>query len=106
MLISLFRFAQFFISPLFLKSSIDRELLAVNSEFESKLAQDDRRIAYVERATSDPGHPFSKFTTGNLESLRTTPARLGVDIREVLLKFYETNYSANRMSLAVLGNGK
>jgi insulysin len=91
---------------LFLSSSIDRELQAVHSEFEGNLSQDYRRIWQVQKTTSDPEHPYSKFTTGNIESLRTTPARLGIDLREVLLHFYEKQYSANRMSLAILGNRK
>lgn len=102
----LFRFAQFFISPLLSPSSIDREIQAVNSEFEGDLAQDSWRISQVKRATSDPEHPYSKFTIGNNESLRTIPTQLGIDLREVLLDFYEKQYSANRMSLVVLGNRK
>lgn len=78
----------------------------MNSEFESDLAQDSWRILQVKRATSDPEHPYSKFPIGNNESLRTTPAQLGIDLREVLLDFYEKQYSANRMDLVVLGNRK
>jgi len=102
----LFRFAQFFISPLFLSSSIDRELQAIHSEFERNLSQEYRRIRQVKKTTSDPEHPYSKFVTGNNESLRTTPTRLGIDLRKVLLQFYEKQYSANRMSLVLLGNRK
>ena len=91
---------------MFLSSSIDRELQAVHSEFEGYLSQDAWRIRQVKKTTSDPEHPYSKFNVGNIETLRTTPAGLGIDVREVLLQFYENQYSANRMSLAVLGNRK
>ncbi|CAF1449332.1 unnamed protein product [Adineta steineri] len=97
-------FAQFFISPLFSASSIDRELEAVNSEYEGKLSNDVRRVYQLEKSTSDPQHPYSRFGSGNSESLRTTPKQRGIDIRQVLLDFYTAEYSSNRMSLAVLGN--
>ncbi|CAF5141886.1 unnamed protein product [Rotaria sp. Silwood1] len=97
-------FGQFFISPLFAASSTDRELEAVNSEYEGNLFKDVRRITQLEKSTSDSEHPYSEFSSGNTESLRPTPKQRGIDIREVLLDFYKAQYSSNRMSLAVLGN--
>ncbi|CAF1425013.1 unnamed protein product [Adineta steineri] len=97
-------FAQFFISPLFSASSIDRELEAVNSEYEKNLSKDGWRVSQLEKSTSDPQHPYSRFGSGNSESLRTTPKQRGIAIRQVLLDFYKAEYSSNRMSLAILGN--
>lgn len=61
-------------------------------------------MAQLEKWTSDPDHPYSKFSIGNTESLRVTPKLCGTDIREVLLNFHKAEYSSNRMSLAVLSN--
>ncbi|UJR37824.1 hypothetical protein I4U23_030514 [Adineta vaga] len=97
-------FAQFFISPLFAASSTDRELEAVNSEYEGNLSKDVWRISQLEKSTSDPAHPYSGFAIGNTESLRTTPKQRGIDIRQVLLDFHNAQYSSNRMSLAVVSN--
>ncbi|CAF1121848.1 unnamed protein product [Adineta ricciae] len=97
-------FAQFFISPLFTVSATDRELEAVNSEYEGNLSKDVWRISQLEKSTSDPQHPYSSFAIGNSESLRTIPKQRGIDIRQVLLDFHKAEYSSNRMSLAVLGN--
>ncbi len=99
-----FSFAQFFISPLFAVSSTDRELEAVNSEYEGNVCKDPWRISQLEKSTSDPQHPYSKFSIGNTESLRTIPKQHGIDIRQVLLDFHKAEYSSNRMSLAVLSN--
>ena len=101
---SLFSFAQFFISPLFDASSTDRELEAVNSEYEGNVSKDAWRISQLEKSTSNPDHPYSRFSIGNTESLRTVPKQRGIDIRQVLLDFHRDHYSSNRMSLAVLGN--
>jgi insulysin len=97
------RFAQFFVQPLFLESTLDRELRAVDSENKKNLQNDQWRLAQLSRTLSNPKHPFSKFSTGNLETLRDIPEKRGVKIREKFIEFYEKNYSANRMKLVVLG---
>lgn len=97
------RFAQFFIAPLFTASATDREINAVNSEHEKNLATDVWRIRQVNKALSDPNHPYSKFGTGNEKTLREDPKQLGIDVRDELLKFHEKWYSANIMCLAVYG---
>ena len=64
------RFAQFFIAPLFTESATERELNAVHSEFFSKTQKDPRRLYQFDKSLSSPNHPFSKFSTGNLQTLR------------------------------------
>lgn len=60
----LFRFAQFFLCPLFDESCKDREVNAVDSEHEKNLMNDAWRLFQLEKATGNPNHPFSKFGTG------------------------------------------
>ncbi len=43
--------------------------------------------------------------SGNKETLLTKPQEQGIDTRQELLKFHAKNYSANIMTLAVLGKG-
>lgn len=62
--IFLFRFAQFFLCPLFDESCKDREVNAVDSEHEKNLMNDAWRLFQLEKATGNPNHPFSKFGTG------------------------------------------
>eukprot|EP00058_Branchiostoma_floridae_P015652 XP_002601140.1 hypothetical protein BRAFLDRAFT_75587 [Branchiostoma floridae] len=97
------RFAQFFISPLFNEESKDRELNAVDSENEKNLKSDMWRLHQLEKATADQKHPFSKFGTGNKYTLSERPAQLNLDVRDELLKYHSTYYSANVMALSVLG---
>ena len=97
------RFAQFFLEPLFLESTLDRELQAVDSENKKNLQSDQWRILQLSRTLSNPKHPFSKFFTGSLETLRDIPEKQGVKVREKFIEFYEKHYSANRMKLVVLG---
>jgi insulysin len=67
------RFAQFFIALLFLKSTLDRELQAVDSENKKNL-QSDRRCL----------------------------TQRGINVRDEFVKFHERQYSANRMKLVII----
>ena len=97
------RFAQFFIAPLFLSSTLDRELRAVDSENKKNLQSDNWRLSQLNKSLSNPKHPYHHFSTGNLETLRDAPRKRGVDIRKEFIDFHSRNYSANRMKLVVLG---
>ncbi|KZT41760.1 hypothetical protein SISSUDRAFT_981316 [Sistotremastrum suecicum HHB10207 ss-3] len=63
------RFAGFFHSPLFDPSSTTRELNAVDSEHKKNLQLDGRRVFQLGKALSKQRHKWSKFGTGNRESL-------------------------------------
>lgn len=97
------RFAQFFVKPLFLESTLDRELRAVDSENKKNLQSDVWRLSQLAKSLSNSKHPYHHFSTGNLKTLRDDPQARGVKIREEFIKFYEKHYSANRMKLVVLG---
>ncbi|KAH0420297.1 peptidase M16 inactive domain-containing protein [Colletotrichum camelliae] len=97
------RFAQFFIEPLFLESTLDRELLAIDSEHKMNIRSDEWRLKQLKKSLSNPKHPFSYFDTGNLEVLKAHPEAKGIDVRAKVMEFHEKHYSANRMKLVVLG---
>ena len=97
------RFAQFFIEPLFLPSTLDRELRAVDSENKKNLQNDMWRLHQLEKSLSNPKHPYCHFSTGNFEVLKTNPEASGINVREKFMEFHDKHYSANRMKLVVLG---
>ena len=66
---------------------------------------DSWRLNQLDKATADPLHPYSKFGTGNKITLDTRPKEQNIDVREELLKFHASFYSANMMAMAVLGRG-
>jgi insulysin len=97
------RFAQFFIAPLFLESTLDRELRAVDSENKKNLQSDAWRLMQLNKSLSNPAHPYHHFSTGNLQTLRDDPQKRGIDVRSEFIDFHKKHYSANRMKLVVLG---
>ena len=97
------RFAQFFIKPLFLKDTLERELKAVDSENKKNLQNDQWRLSQLDKSLSSADHPYHKFSTGNLQTLRDEPRKRNVEIHKEFTNFHEKHYSANRMKLVVLG---
>jgi insulysin len=70
------------------------------------LQTDGWRLHELEKSLTNSSHPYSKFGTGNLRTLKYNPEKLGLNIREELLRFHDTYYSSNIMKLCVLGKGK
>lgn len=50
-----------------------------------------------------PDHPFHKFSSGNLQTLKEAPEASGIDVRQRLLDFHATYYSSNVLKLVILG---
>ncbi|MGB0467833.1 MAG: insulinase family protein [Pontibacterium sp.] len=94
------RFAQFFISPLFTEKYVNRERNAVHSEYQAKIRDDGRRSYAVTKQVFNPHHSYSQFTVGSLETLADTKES---KVRDDLIRFYQQYYSANLMTLVVLG---
>jgi len=91
------RFAQFFIAPLFTPEFTEREMNAVNSEFQRNFENDAWRLNQVEAALYREDHPANHFSIGNDLTLEGTT-------QEELQAFYRAHYSANRMTLALVGS--
>jgi insulysin len=102
-LIPVFHVTSFLFIPFSFR--INRYLQKNNLDLENKknLQSDEWRYHQLEKSLSNPKHPFSRFGTGNLETLKKNPINLGVDIRDELLKFHDKYYSANIMKLVLLG---
>ncbi|KAG6541670.1 hypothetical protein Mapa_016935 [Marchantia paleacea] len=96
------RFSQFFISPLAKADAMDREVQAIDSEFNQVLQSDSCRLLQLMCHTADKNHPFHTFSWGNKKSLGD-PMRKGVDMRGKMLELYKKNYLAGRMKLSILG---
>ena len=91
------RFSGFFRDPLFNKKYAEREVNAVNSEFDKNRLQDGWRSNHLIHQISEEGHPIRKFGIGSKETLAG-------DNRDVLLAFHKKYYAASNMRLAILSN--
>ena len=87
-------------APLILKSEIEKEISAIESEFSATVVDDSARcIMLLMSECSKKDHIFKTFPFGNQKSLNAIGDydKLSEDV----LKFYKTQYSADRMKLVV-----
>lgn len=97
-------FASFFTCPLFAESSTMREVSAVDNEHTKNIQNDSWRMYQLLKTLCRPSHPLAHFSTGNMATLHDTPLSNGVNVRDLLLKFHATHYSANNMCVCVYSN--
>ena len=93
-------FSRFFIDPLFNENSVLREINAVNSEHEKNINDDGWRLRQVLLNVRDKNNSTNTFSTGSLETLSKP------DIREQLIKFYNTHYVSSNISLCIISSHK
>ena len=91
------RFAQFFLSPLLSDSATEREMNAVDSEFNMALQSDVWRKISLIKDVSNNNSKLHPFDMGSVETLKQD------GIREALLTLHRTWYSSNIMSLVLIG---
>ncbi|KAG9154982.1 hypothetical protein Leryth_012165 [Lithospermum erythrorhizon] len=81
---------------------MEREVQAVDSEFNQVLQSDACRLQQLQCHTSLPNHPHNRFFWGNKKSLVDAMEK-GVDLREQILTLYHENYHGGSMKLVVIG---
>lgn len=95
------RLADAIAEPLLDPTYADRERNAVNAELTMARSRDGMRMGQVSSETLNPAHPTSRFSGGNLETLKDKP---GSKLHDELTAFYHRYYSANLMVGVLYGN--
>ena len=124
------RFSQFFVAPKMSEACVERELGAIDNEFQLKYESDSRRFYQALKSSADvdlldpsgrgarlshvpwtagaegrrrPRHPVYKMSCGNTSTLRDLPAQTTppIDVRARLTQFWREHYSATTMVLCV-----
>ncbi|CAI5777180.1 nardilysin [Podarcis lilfordi] len=95
------RWAQFFIHPLMIRDAIDREVEAVDSEYQLARPSDANRREMLFGSLAKSGHPMKKFFWGNADTLKHEPKQNDIDTYTRLREFWQRYYSAHYMTLVV-----
>ena len=90
-------FANFFLNPLFLNTFIDKEINAVDSEFEIDRVSNQWRYFRLLQILSNGSHPFHQFNIGNAETLNIS------NIQSSLSQYFSKHFSSNLMALVLYG---
>jgi nardilysin len=93
------KFAQFFISPLMKRTSISREMEAIESEFQIALPSDTFRKEQLLVSFAKTDTPVNTFTWGNLITLRDNVSE--DELYAGVHEFRKRHYSAHRMTLTI-----
>ncbi|KAK7126778.1 hypothetical protein R3I94_018084 [Phoxinus phoxinus] len=95
------RWAQFFICPLMIPDAVDREVEAVDSEYQMGRPLDSNRKEMLFGSLAKASHPMSKFFWGNAQTLKDEPREKNINTYERLREFWRRFYSAHYMTLTV-----
>lgn len=95
------RLADALAEPLLDPVNADRERNAVNAELTMARSRDGMRLWQVRSETLNPKHPNSRFSGGNLETLKDKP---NSKLQTELVGFYKQYYSANLMNGVLYGD--
>lgn len=96
------RFARFFTEPSLTRDCTEREINAVDSEYQAGLTSPWWRYVGILNMSANPDHPFH-VAVGNNKVLLEDPKEKGIDLYDEMKKLYESTYSANGMTLCVFG---
>jgi len=96
------RFSRFFYEPLLTRSCTDREINAVDSEYQAGHTLPWWRYIGIMHMSANPEHPFH-VAVGNLKMLRDDPKERGIDLYDEMKLLYDSCYSANGMTICVIG---
>jgi insulysin len=90
-------------APLIQESALEHEAAIVEDEFKTRISEDTTRIRVLEASIANSDHPYSYFKAGNTETLLKSPLNRGINVTQALLDFHHKYYSANIMTLGVVG---
>jgi len=90
-------FSEFFKSPLFDKSSVGREINAINSEHSKNLESYIFRLRHFMNSKSKKDSILNKFYTGNLKSFNK-------DVRKDMLELYNKYYVSENITICIHSN--
>ena len=91
------------VCPVFHEKTVENEVEIIQCEHEKNKMSDVWRLNQVERATANPRHPFSHFSTGTRKTLQVDP-KSNKNLKYELYNFFKRQYSANLMSFCLIHN--
>ncbi|HEY8189440.1 MAG TPA: insulinase family protein, partial [Micavibrio sp.] len=91
------RFSRFFKNPSYDPVHTEKEVEAVDHEFQNSYMNDGNRLNALGKRFSEPGHPYNNFVIGNIDTLK------GVTVDE-LKAIDSAMVSADNLHLALLSD--
>lgn len=96
-------FSSFFAEPLFHPSSINKEIYAIESEHNANVSSTSKILYHATRLLANRSHPFHRFATGNLLTLKNLPQAQPLNVRNMLQEYFNAYYISTKMTLCIRG---
>ncbi|KAL5368427.1 signal peptide-containing telomeric insulinase-like protease [Cryptosporidium parvum] len=90
------RFSQSFIDPLFDEHFIEKEIININHENDIYKKQEYFNLSIIRKLTNN--------NNNNNETFKLEPILKEIDIRNEIIRFYQNEYSSNKMILVLTSN--
>ncbi|EDO19228.1 hypothetical protein Kpol_1050p88 [Vanderwaltozyma polyspora DSM 70294] len=96
-------FASFFKDPLFNQTLTSKEIYAIESEHTGNTSNPTKIFYHAERLLANSNHPFSHFSTGNINTLSSGPQLRKINLKSLLDSYFKVNFKAENMTLCIKG---
>lgn len=97
-------FASFFKNPLFNGLLTNKEIYAIESEHEGNTASINKIFYHAARILANEKHPFSRFSTGNILSLKGMTHLQKIDLKSLLSNYFDEKYISTNMAICIKGS--
>lgn len=94
-------FSSAFKFPLFTSSVLNKEIYAIQSEHENNKTNPGKVLYQATRLLANKNHPFSRFCTGDMNTLKTFPSTENINIRKELISYFNDNFYGENITLCV-----
>ena len=101
---ALLMFSDMFIEPVFVQADMEEALAAISAEMEKNYGSTPWRVHSLLQLLSSMDHPFSRFMSGNNETLSTASESEATSLYNAVKKFFKDYYSSNIMTLVISSN--
>ncbi|CCK68426.1 Axl1p KNAG_0A07740 [Huiozyma naganishii CBS 8797] len=97
-------FSSFLKEPLFNSTAMNKEIYAIQSEHDSNVSSLSKILYQAIRLMANGNHPFSQFSTGNIHTLKNMPLVTGMNLRTLLVNYFETNFQPRNITVCIKGS--
>ncbi|SCU84983.1 LAFA_0D13190g1_1 [Lachancea sp. 'fantastica'] len=94
-------FASSFNCPIFTDTVINREIYAIESEHNVNKASVNKQMYHAIRLLANTRHPFSRFCTGNFETLTSLPLLHKKSVKNSLAAYFKAFYRPSNMTICI-----
>lgn len=100
---ALLMFSRFFKSPLFNENLIKNEICIIQGEHNNNVSDTKKILYHAFKILANKRHPFHRFSTGNVHTIRDVPKMRRVNVRNSLCKYFMHNYHSGRLTTVLKG---